>query len=235
MFKNFITKIKKFYNIKFFFNFPSQKNILLYDEIHSLILKETINKDFNILKIRDSEFDQSDVKMQLKAMKLYEKILPLFNLYFQNSKKKIHILLRRYDDRVIDEIKFYKKIFKSNCVFQRANHWKKSYKILDKYENVIFFRSSMGHESISRGKKVAIISPKIIDSNHWFGWPAPNENKYNFFIIKRPSYDEIKRVLNNVKNCSQINWKKKYFSILKDHLYLNTNNTKLKKIILKLL
>ena len=49
MFKNFITKIKKFYNIKFFFNFPSQKNILLYDEIHSLILKETINKDFNIL------------------------------------------------------------------------------------------------------------------------------------------------------------------------------------------
>ena len=138
MFKNFITKIKKFYNIKFFFNFPSQKNILLYDEIHSLILKETINKDFNILKIRDSEFDQSDVKMQLKAMKLYEKILPLFNLYFQNSKKKIHILLRRYDDRVIDEIKFYKKIFKSNCVFQRANHWKKSYKIFDKYENVIF-------------------------------------------------------------------------------------------------
>ena len=55
MFKNFVKKIKKFYNIKFFFNFPSQKNILLYDEIHSLILKETINKDFNILKIRDLE------------------------------------------------------------------------------------------------------------------------------------------------------------------------------------
>ena len=363
MIKFFFKKIKKLFTLKIIFHLPKRKSILLYDEVHSLILKETIKKDFNILKIRDleiyfwiflkqiiffdfkfytycknyirytkpkviitfnerkplffdlknsfkdinfisiqnglhfpsyfkqyrfsksskcdyffvfnkyfiqsfqkhikskyiifgnfknnlveidkskkrndflliSEFDQSDVKMQLKAMKLYEKILPLFNLYFQNSKKKIHILLRRYDDRVIDEIKFYKKIFKSNCVFQRANHWKKSYKILDKYENVIFFRSSMGHESISRGKKVAIISPKIIDSNHWFGWPAPNENKYNFFIIKKPTYDEIKRVLNNVKNCSQINWKKKYFSILKDHLYLNTNNTKLKKVILKLL
>ena len=55
MFKNFVKKIKKFYNIKFFFNFPSQKNILLYDEIHSLILKETINKDFNILKTRELE------------------------------------------------------------------------------------------------------------------------------------------------------------------------------------
>ena len=55
MFKIFIKKIKKFYTIKFFFNSPKRKSILLYDEINSLILKETIKKDFNILKTRELE------------------------------------------------------------------------------------------------------------------------------------------------------------------------------------
>jgi len=363
MYKKFLKKIKKLYTARFFFNLPKKKNILLYDEIHSLILKETIKKDFNILKTRKleiyfwiflkqiisfdfkfstycknyikftkpkviitfnerksrffdfknsfkninfisiqnglhfpdyfkeytfskyskcdyffvfnkhfiqsfkkyikskyivlgnfknnlikvnkskkndnflliSEFDQPKQPRHIKAKKLYEKLLPLINLYLYNSNKKIHILLRRKDHRVIEEIKFYKKIFQSNCVFQRADHWKKSYKILDKYKNIIFMRSSMGYESIARNKKVAILSPKMLDSKHWFGWPSPPQKIYNFFIVKKASYDEIERVLNNIKNCSQTNWNKKYFSAIKDQLYLNRNNTKLKNVIFKCL
>lgn len=363
MFKVFLKKIKKLYTLRFYFNLPKKKKILLYDEIHSLILKETIKTDFNILKIREleiyfwiflkqiiffdfkfstycknyikftkpkviitfnerksnffdlknsfqninfisiqnglhfpdyfkeytfsksskcdyffvfnkhfiqsfqryikskyivlgnfknnlikinkpkkndnflliSEFDQPKLQRHIKAKKLYEKLLPLINLYFYNSNKKIHILLRRKDHRVIEEIKFYKKIFQSNCVFQRADHWKKSYKILDKYKHIIFMRSSMGYESIARSKKVAILSPKMLDSKHWFGWPSYPRKIYNFFIVKKGSYDEIERVLNNIKNCSQTNWNKKYYKSIKDQLYFDRNNTKLKNIIYKCL
>ena len=346
--------------MKFSFKLPKKKNILLYDEIHSLILKETIKKDFNILKTRNLEiyfwiflkqiisfdfkfstycknyikftkpkvvitfnerkpqfFDfknsfkdinfisiqnglhfpsyfkqykfnkssecdyffvfnkhfiqsfQKNIKSkyivlgnfknnlvkinkskksdnflliseftraedQIDSMKLYDKLLPLVNLYFNNSNKKIHILLRRNDHSVLDEIKYYKKIFQSNCVLHRADYWKKSYKILDKYQNIIFMRSTMGYESIARYKKVAIFSPKILDSNHWFGWPAPHK-KYDFFTVKKSTYNEIKRVLDNIKNCSQTNWKKKYFSSIKDQLYYDKDNKKLKELVFNLL
>ena len=359
MFKNFVKKIKKFYNIKFFFNFPSQKNILLYDEIHSLILKETINKDFNILKTRELEiyfwiflkqiilfdfkfstycknyikftkpkvivtfndrkprfyelkesfkninfisiqngihdenffkkytfnrckcdyffiFNKHYIKSYTKYIKskyivfgnfknnlikinktkknnnfllisefdeandnimdFHKKLLNLIKLYFLNSNKKIHILLRRYDDRVVNEINFYKKIFQSNCVFQKSNYWKKSYKILDKYENIIFVRSALGYESIARKKKVAIFAPKKIGNcKYWFGWPASPKKEHNFFSTNKFSYREIKRVLDNIKNCNQINWEKKHYKVIKDQFFFNKNNTKLKQTILKLI
>jgi surface carbohydrate biosynthesis protein len=361
MLKIFLKKSKKLYSMKFSFSLPKKKNILLYDEIHSLILKETIKKNFNILKTRELEiyfwiflkqiisfdfkfstycknyikftkpkvvitfnerkpqffdlknsfrdinfisiqnglhfpsyfknykfnksskcdyffvfnkyfiqsfqrhikskyivlgnFKNNLVKInkskksdnfllisewnraedQIKQMHLYNKLMPLVNLYFYNSNKKIHILLRRTDHGVKDEINYYKKFFQSNCVFHRVDYWKKRYKLLDKYQNIIFMRSTMGYESIARKKKVAIFSPKILDSKHWFGWPAPPQKRYNFFTVRKPSYDEIKRVLDNIKNCSQTNWEKKYYNSIKDQLYYDKDNKKLKKIVFNLL
>ena len=49
------------------------------------------------------------------------------------------------------------------------------------------------------------------------------------------TYKETKRVMNNVYNCNQINWEKKYYRHIKDQLYLNKDNIRLKKVILSLL
>ena len=40
--------------IKLRFDLP-RKKIILFDETHSKILKEIINKDFNILKVREEK------------------------------------------------------------------------------------------------------------------------------------------------------------------------------------
>ena len=53
MFQKFIKKIKKLYKIKIIFDLPKKNNLLLYDEIHSSILKEIIKKDFSIFKTRE--------------------------------------------------------------------------------------------------------------------------------------------------------------------------------------
>lgn len=359
MIRTFLKKIKKLHTLKFFFYLPKRKSILLYDEIHSLILRETIKKDFNILKTRELEiyfwiflkqiilfdfkfstycknyikftkpkvivtfndrkprfyelkesfkninfisiqngihdenffkkytfnrckcdyffiFNKHYIKSYTKYIKskyiifgnfknnlikinktkknnnfllisefdeandnimdFHKKLLNLIKLYFLNSNKKIHILLRRYDHRVVNEINFYKKIFQSNCVFQKSNYWKKSYKILDKYENIIFVRSALGYESIARKKKVAIFAPKKIGNcKYWFGWPASPKKEHNFFSTNKFSYREIKRVLDNIKNCNQINWEKKHYKVIKDQFFFNKNNTKLKQTILKLI
>ena len=164
-------------------------------------------------------------------------LLNLINVYLSNNNKKLHILIKNKTlSRQKKEVNFYKNLFKSNCVIHKTSYWKNSYKLLDKYENIIFSSSSLGHEAIARKKKVAIFSPKTIGKvNYHFGWPAPIEKKYNFFLTQKPNKEEVKRVLNNVKNCSQANWEKKYFSILNDQLSYNKNNKTLKKKISELL
>ena len=158
-------------------------------------------------------------------------------MYFSNSNKKLHILIRNKDSlKQNEEIKFFKKIFQSNCLFQKPLTWKKSYEILDKFENIIFMHSTLGYEAISRKKKVAIFSPKkILNFRYYFGWPTPFQRVHNFFSVKNWTYDEIKRVLDNINSCSQANWEKKYYIIIKDQLHLNRNNTNLKKVIFGLL
>ena len=68
-----------------------------------------------------------------------------------------------------------------------------------------------------------------------FRFDLPIKKSYNFFSGKNLTYNEIKRVLSNISNCSQSNWQNKYYSVIKDEMYLNKNNTKLKKVIFELL
>ncbi len=169
----------------------------------------------------------------------YKKILNLVNLYLTKNKKKLHILLRRSkkNPKQSIEINFYKKIFKSNCIFHQSNQREKKYKILDQFENILFFTSTMGYEAISRKKKIACLGPhnSDTDAKHYFGWPDGNKKKYEYFFIKKPTYNEVDRVLNNLINCSQVNWNKKHYRVIKNQMYLNKNNQNLRQLIFKLL
>jgi surface carbohydrate biosynthesis protein len=279
--------IKKLYNMKVIFYLPPKKNILVYDEIPSSILKKIIKKDFDILKIHKIEIyfwifikqiifldftlltyyknyikytspkiiitfndtknrfydlsdifknitfitvqsglrDEADFKNYFKSKKLkcdhffvlnkhiikeykkfikskyhilgrfsnnivkvkkttifnkfllisqyeekesnlknfYKKLMSYLNIYFSSSNKKLHVLLRSKSVfRQKKEIEFYKKIFQFDCVFHKVSEWKKSYEILDKFENIIFMHSTLGYEAISRRKKVAMFQQKKI-------------------------------------------------------------------------
>ena len=52
MLNNIFNKINLFSRISFRFDLPIKTKILLYDEIHAHILRETIKRDFNILYLR---------------------------------------------------------------------------------------------------------------------------------------------------------------------------------------
>ena len=70
----------------------------------------------------------------------------------------------------------------------------------------------------------------------YFGWPS-NVTKRNidFFVAKKLDYSEIKRILNNIKNCSIEKWNQKYFYLIKDQMCFDRNNTLLKKKIFEIL
>ena len=81
-------------------------------------------------------------------------------------------------------------------------------------------------------KKIAVLP---LNKKNRFAWPAPFKQNYNFFCAKKLTYIETERVLNNVFNCKQSNWNKKYYTDIKDVAYFDKNNSKLKKVISELL
>ena len=86
----------------------------------------------------------------------HKKLLNYINLYLIKYNKKINILLRSSKDYPGHsfEIDYYKKIFKSNCIFHQSNNWRKKYRKLDDFENIIFTFTAMGYEAIARKKKL---------------------------------------------------------------------------------
>ena len=189
----------------------------------------------NMIKINKTKYMNSYLFISRK--KISSKLLKLIALYFINSNQKVNILLKsKIHLGQINEIKFYKSIFKSNCIFHKYTSLEKKYKTLDKFENIIFTNSTLGYEAISRKKKVAIFpTNKVFFDKNIFGWPKKNQKENNFFIAKKLDYSEIKRVLDNVYNCKQADWEKKYYRNVKDLMYFDKNNYKFKTFIDKIL
>ena len=222
--KFYMPKYKKLLNSKFVVHGHFRNNLVK-------IKKTKFPKQFLYLsQVHDSALTGIDYE-ELNHKK---KSLNFVNLYLSISKKKLHILLRRSktNPRQSFEIDFYKNIFKSNCVFHQSTNWKKKYEIIDKIENIIFTTSTMGYEALARKKKIACLGPQgFRGHNHYFGWPDKNSKKYNFFSTKETTYKEVSRVLNNINYCSQAEWNKKYYPIIKDQSYFDKNNEKLRKLI----
>ncbi len=226
--KYYIAKYKKLIN--------SNYHVLGHFRNNLVKIKRT--KFYNQFLLISELHDSSKTGIDYKKKKYDEKLLKYINLYLSKSKKKLHILLKRskYSQRYSIETNFYKKIFKSNCVFHNSSNWKKKYSILDSFENIIFRFSTLGYEAISRKKKVAIFTPKQFNgSKIYFEWPSPYKKKYNFSLARDLTYSQVERVLNNVNNCSQSDWNKKHYRIIQDLGSYDKNNSSLKKIIFSFL
>lgn len=165
------------------------------------------------------------------------KLLYLLNSYFLRSNKKLHILLKsKIYLRQKNEINFYKRFFTCKCVFLKSKTKSSPYKILDKFENIIFTQSTLGYEAISRNKKTAIfpVNKDKVDRKI-FGWPKKKQKNYDFFLPKKLTYSEVERVLNNISNCKQSNWNINHYKYIKDLMYFDKGNSQLNKIISKII
>jgi surface carbohydrate biosynthesis protein len=120
-----------------------------------------------------------------------KKLMTYIQMFLSKANKKINILLKNRDSlNQKKEINFYKKIFKTNCVFYKSLSWEQSYKTIDKFENIIFMYSTLGYESIARKKKVAVFSPDQVEGfKYHFGWPATYKKSYEFFSSKKITYN----------------------------------------------
>lgn len=237
--------IKKLKNLKCDYFFLHNKH-LLAEYKKKIKCKYYIlgNYKNNIYEIKKTKYKNSYLFLGMGVQNWHKmrvgishKLLSLLATYFVKSNTKLNILLKNTNIAGQNkEIEFYKKFFKSNCIFYRSNSSKQSYKILDKFENIIFTNTTLGFEAISRKKKVAVFSVnKDKIEKKLFGWPKKYQKNYKFFLAHKLTYGEIKRVLDNINNCKQAKWEKKYYRDIKDLMYFDRNNTQLNNVINKVL
>ena len=73
--------------------------------------------------------------------------------------------------------------------------------------NIVNTNSTLGYEALGRDKKVAFFSRENSPFQDWrFGWPL-NYPLKGFFYSNKTSEFEVKRILNNLRNVSQQDWK----------------------------
>jgi surface carbohydrate biosynthesis protein len=92
---------------------------------------------------------------------------------------------------------------------KRANNHS-AYKLVDTAEIVVFIDSTLGYESIARGKKTASFSCRMSDSRsnfNVFGWPAQLPNNGPFWTNEQNDI-EFQRIMSYLNNLNCNDWEK---------------------------
>lgn len=116
--------------------------------------------------------------------------------------------------------------------FQKKLEYPMNYKLIDKFDTIVFVDSTLGYESISRKKKVAIFSSRRISLKgdlEKFGWPIRFKKIGFFYSSNKFKKTEAEKIMKNVVNINQESWKKIILPKLKSISIYNYNNKPLLK------
>lgn len=139
-------------------------------------------------------------------------ILRCLERYARSKKKELVIIPRnaKHSDLHAQENLYFRELLGCECVFLAPNGLYPSYQALDAADVVVAVDTTLGYESIARGKKTAIFS---IRSNllgiHGltYGWPAdfPDEGP---FWTNCPDSNAFVRILDYLFEVDDAQWRK---------------------------
>ena len=156
-------------------------------------------------------------------------LLENINKFCKKNNLLLKILLKSIRESDLEK-KFCKKILGNDqYTFLEKSNVLSNYYNLDKMEVIVNSMSTLGYEALARKKKVAFFSDKkMLGAN--FGWPKIMEEK-GFFFSNSCSYEEIERVVSNLRNIKNNEWTataEKYTGV---SCYYNYKNTILKNYL----
>ncbi len=210
---------------------------------HISIKKKSINYYHNNQFLYISSFRK---KNKLEKFHISSKNRILSWKEFVNEEIKLIKILKKYciknnfifsiagssQDFAYDELKFYKSIL-GNCrwkYYYRDNVFS-NYKLVDNFEIIVNICSTLGYEALARNKKVAFFSRNISPFNDWiYGWPDKRYSK-GFFYSNVLSFNEISRVINNLRRVRNPEWKLLLLNEKNRNMHFNFGNNKLKNIL----
>lgn len=185
MLKKLINRIKFFYNIKFRFDLPAKKKLVLYDEINSSIIKKILKIDLNILPIRKRE------------------------IYFWIFIKQVMYLDFSFKTYIINYLKFTSAKIFITLIDNDLNF----YKLKSHLKNIFFISiqngNRMSHTSMFRKKKY--FKSKRLHCDHMLVFNKYYISQYQKIINSK--YHVIGNYKNNMVKINKIKYKKSFLYI----------------------
>jgi len=165
------------------------------------------------------------------------KILNFLDKWCAKNNKKLRICGREQHDYV-SEKQFYAEQLTS-CVWEyipRVDNFS-SYRLVDNAEIVVFVDSTVGYESIGRGKKTAAFSCRgqsIFSKAANFGWPLDLPNNGPFWTNDQDE-SQFQRIMDYLSVVNDEDWEKARLSASRQLIDFNPGNTRFIRLLDQLL
>jgi surface carbohydrate biosynthesis protein len=115
--------------------------------------------------------------------------------------------------------------------------WYSNYRIAIDARYVVFTNSTLGHECLGRGKRVACLSARgaefIESADYKFGWPLALPDSGPFWTNLSDT-GEFKRVLDYVTTVDDAEWMKSWRAYGPDQMDYDPGNTRLRTLLERL-
>jgi len=152
-------------------------------------------------------------------------------IYLANfcQKNNLGLVIIGKDEDFESENSYYEKLLKDfSWTISHRQTATINYSVLDESEFVVFTSSTLGYESLARGKKTAalLIDAEIIDSpSIKFGWPVPLPDEGKFWT-NRLDEKRFGEILNYLLTVSDADWDKTRSETIREIISYDENNSK---------
>ncbi len=207
-------------------NSPIKKNKKIYDIVYISTFRDG-DKNFIINdKITLGDYLNSEKKLIKNILK-----------FSKEYKKKFYILCTNKTHQREKEIKFFNNVLgKKNWkqIKRKSDDYRFTYKVVDKAKIIMGIDTTVLYESLARGTKTVFCdirpSNKFLDKTRYFGWPKKFK-KHGPFWTSNNNYYSIKKVMKNILNTNENNWKKIKEKYADDLMSYDQGNKAFKKIL----
>ena len=148
--------------------------------------------------------------------------------------KQLQLKIVGKDENPKREESYYRSLLQ-NCKFEfvAREMISSSYEAIDSSEIVVFTSSTLGYESLARGKRTAalMLDAKIIGSEALrFGWPAELQDDGPFWTHQL-SEARLREIMDFLREVDDAEWDKIRTQTIKDVIVFNPDNSKFRESV----
>ncbi len=138
------------------------------------------------------------------------KVINFLRKWCEENGKLLRICGRGYEHNCPEQQFFADILHGCKWEYIPRSHGNSAYELIDTVEIVVTIDSTLGYESLGRGKKTAVLSCRILDkhtTSFEFGWPAGLSHN-GIFWTGDADEEEFRRVLTYLLEVSDDEWRR---------------------------
>lgn len=165
------------------------------------------------------------------------KVINFLGKWCNENEKILRICGREYENNYQEQRFFADLLEGYKWEYIPRSHSLSAYELIDSAEIIVTIDSTLGYESLARGKKTAVLSCRILNrptTSFEFGWPAGLPLN-GIFWTSNADEEEFRRVLTYLLEVSENEWRRVWRLYSNDLMVFDSGNSQLAALIADIL